>query len=374
MKKFLALLLAMMLVLVNVAALASGDLGPVDPEPPTEEGGETGAATTASLDDYIEAAEVSIAAPAQTYTIPKAINVRDKYANAQPPAQTITFTQDGEVDTKAEIGDTPKSALAVSFTDAVYGENETVVNGKIKKDLTLTLPTYPAPGVYEYKIKETHNNYEGMTYDEILKLKVTVITDTNAESETFGKLIVGGIAIRQNDTKVDEIENEYAAGDLKVTKKVTGNLGDKKKKFPITISFESTRVVNSIVTYTGPDGNGTITFANNKAELKVNLADSESVTIKNLPEGVTYTVIEDNTIEHLTDPKAKPDNPNAYEVKDQIDTATAIEAAEETSKTITNNKEMDIDTGIVLDTLPYVLLMMLAMVGFMMTARKREEY
>jgi hypothetical protein len=371
MKKFLALLLAMMLVLVNVAALASGDVDPaVEPETPTEEGGETGA-TGDNLTPYIEEADVSIDAAATTYTIPKVINVRDaeNYKNGQTPAQTIKFTQKGDVTTTAEIGDTAKSALAVSFTDAVYAAGETT------KDLTLTLPTYPAPGVYEYEIEETPvSNFEGMTYGEILKLKVTVITDTDEKSKTFGQLIVGGIAIRQNDTKVDEIENEYAAGDLKVTKTVTGNLGDKEKKFPITISFESTRDVGSIVTYTGPDGNGTITFTNKKAELKVNLADSESVTIKNLPEGVTYTVIEDNTIEHLTDPKAKPDNPNAYEVKDQIDTATAIEAAKETSKTITNNKEMDIDTGIVLDTLPYVLLMMLAMVGFMMTARKREEY
>ncbi len=376
MKKLLAILLALILVLVNVAALAN------DPGDDQQQGeGEDN-----PLQDYLpgEDQKPSIDPSATTYTINKAINIRDKFADAVVPADANFKFEVAEGTTKAKNSDgTPidMSKLKVTIAnDAITGE-ETVTDGVVLIPLTLTLPTYPVPGIYEYDIEEQYSDYAGMTYADELKLKITVIWDSTAK-----ELKVAGIAIRQSGVKVDEIENEYAAGDLKVTKVVSGNFGDVNKKFPITISFTADRDVNSVSTYqiNGEGDVTTITWSGKTATVEVELANDDYVLIKNLPEGVKYTVVEDDEIEHLEKKEGdevddasylKPENPDAYmvdgEVKEEAADITVSDTAEET---ITNTKNIDPDTGIVLDSLPYVLLMALAAAGFMMKARKREDY
>ena len=382
MKKLLAILLALILVLVNVAALAND---PGDDQQ-QEDGQQQGEGEDNPLQDYLpgEDQKPSIDPSATTYTINKAINIRDKFADAVVPADANFKFEVAEGTTKAKNSDgTPidMSKLKVTIAnDAITGE-ETVTDGVVLIPLTLTLPTYPVPGIYEYDIEEQYSDYAGMTYADELKLKITVIWDSTAK-----ELKVAGIAIRQSGVKVDEIENEYAAGDLKVTKVVSGNFCDVNKKFPITISFTADRDVNSVSTYqiNGEGDVTTITWSGKTATVEVELANDDYVLIKNLPEGVKYTITEDDDIKHLKLEEGaeadvddasylEPENPDAYKVGGEV-ADTGITVSDTAEETITNEKNIDPDTGIVLDSLPYVLLMALAAAGFMMKARKREDY
>ena len=387
MKKLLAILLALMLVMVSVAALATdpiddggdtntpaGDTGNGDNTGDTAGGTGTGSATNGQgdLSDYVDEAEVSIAAPATSYTIPKAIKIRGSADASVPADAAFSFTV-GNVSTTAKKSNGESfgpTELPVSITNATIAEGQTDAI-----DLTLTLPTYPVPGVFEYEITENSSNFAGMTYAEGLKLKVTVIYNTTSK-----QLEVAGIAIRQtvdgDAIKTDEIENEYAAGNMTVKKTVAGNFGDRNKKFPITITFTADRNVGSISTYTYNGTEKTVAWNGGKtATVEIELADGESVEIKNLPEGVTYTVEEGVTDDNrLTDSKEKFDNPEAYKVAGEVEDVD-LDVAGDNEVEITNTKDIEPDTGIVLDSLPYVLLMVLAAAGFaMMNARKREDY
>ena len=384
MKKFLAILLAMMLVLVNVVALAADGDSEVETDPTTpvtepadeEESADESAAPAATT----PAKEKKPSAPngqnaevdTNKVTVKKNFNVTG--TGAKTPAQTVSFTVGTGVVTNST---TITTAPAVKIDPVTFAEGET------KKDVTINLPKFEGVGVYTYPVTETNTNIAGESYASNLELKITVIQgDAN--------LVIGGIALRQANVKTDTLENDYKANALTVGKTVTGNLGDKSKHFPITVVLtapDDDKVYGSIgVTITGDaettvkDGTTDITTsiaaeANGWTTKTLNLMlkDGDTVKFDNLPDKVTYTVVEDPAIIHTGAEQTaeEQNNPEAYYVTDQVENAETLTA--DASKTITNNKTIDVDTGIELETLPFVLLMGIALVG-VMALRRREDY
>ncbi len=79
------------------------------------------------------------------------------------------------------------------------------------------------------------------------------------------------------------VQNDYGAGALAVTNRVTGAGGDKDKPFRFTVTVNGTPAVN------GPRGE--LTFTDGVATFT--LADGQTVTAPGLPAGASYTVRED---------------------------------------------------------------------------------
>lgn len=400
MKKLIALLLALMMALVCVSALAA-DEEPVTGEPEvtepaadgegeenTETTPSTPAATTAATEkipsvdtgyDKDKAPTKGLAAtPAQTVTVYKQINFTG--TGAKVPAQTVEFTVGtGTVTNSTTVTEAP--AVTISSTKF---DKESNVATELKKEVSINLPAYTGVGVYTYPVTETDTNIAGMKYATNLELKVTVINGDNG-------LVIAGIALRQNTVKTDTLQNDYAAHALTVGKTVSGNMGDKSKFFPITVVLTAPAndsVYGSVgVTITGTgatvkDGDNTITTEIAADEngwtsktLKLSLKDGQKVKFDNLPEGVTYTVVEDSTIVHIegTPTETQLTDPNAYVVADEVKTATALTA--DATVTITNTKNIEVDTGIALDSAVYMLIMALALAGFVaLKVRRREDY
>ncbi|MBO4377641.1 MAG: hypothetical protein IK140_03330 [Clostridia bacterium] len=349
MKKFLAILLAMMLALISVAALAEGETTKVvsiDPATASEAAGNPTKAVTVKIRKTISATSDDVYEPSDRH-----------------PEVTLEFTAEAksvELSTETEAPVVTFNKLTIE-EDADYG------------DLEINLPSYKAVGIYSYTVTEKATSFAGMHEAANLELKVTVIQ--NVET---GNLEIAGIAIRQDDVKTDDIENIYKSGRLMVTKIVEGNMGDRTKEFPITITLKAPegKTVASTVTYKINDGDAeAVTFTDGKAEVKVNLKHDDSVEIFNLPEGVTYTVVEENDIKHVDDSKDEQTNKEAYKVEGEVTEAIEISVAERMEYDITNTKDIEPDTGITLESLPYVLLMALAMLGLVaLKLRRREEY
>lgn len=386
MKKFLAILLAMMLVLVNVVALAAdGDsevetdpttpvTEPADEEESDDESAAPAATTSATPAEHSAREAEGINAEVDTNTVKVKKNFNVTGTGAKTPAQTVSFTVGTGVVTNST---TITTAPAVKIDPVTFAEGET------KKDVTIKLPKFEGVGVYTYPVTETNTNIAGESYASNLELKITVIQgDAN--------LLIGGIALRQANVKTDTLENDYKANALTVGKTVTGNLGDKSKHFPITVVLtapDDDKVYGSIgVTIKGDekttvkDGTTNITTsiaaeANGWTTKTLNLMlkDGDTVKFDNLPDKVTYTVVEDPAIIHTGAKQTaeEQNNPEAYYVTDQVENAETLTA--DASKTITNNKTIDVDTGIELETLPFVLLMGIALVG-VMALRRREDY
>jgi len=377
MKKFLAILLAMMLVLaMGMTAYASEIPGGENNQEEEVvggnegEGGSEGGETTG-----VVSIEPRNTAAKQDVTIPKAYSFTGSTASL--PAHTLSFVVDNDNATvaNATAGTTaPEVSIdPITFTADEFGK-ETEANAK--KDLTIHLPEYTATGIYTYSFTETDASVAGIQYIEnALQLKVTVIQGENG-------LELGGIAIRQDDVKTDEIANEYKAGTLEVSKKVTGNAGETAKDFEVTVTFtaaEGETVFSNIpYTLTGNaaltkiDGaevaaaEGVIPYGDGWTEKTVTftLRHTDKIKFDNIPEGVAYVVEE-------TDYTG-----DAYDAATYADSAEgSIAKANDNTVEITNNKTTEVDTGISVDSIPYVLMMVLALAGAaMLVARRREEY
>ena len=334
MKKFLALILAMLLMMSMTVALASGDVG-----------GET-----------------------PTYTDVSTITITKSYKAANggvSPAETFGFTTFEKVEILENDEATWPEALP-TITSVAYAEGDATAAGN-EKTATITLPKFDAVGIYVYTFKEAipETLTAGVTYnDEDLYLVVTVV-------EEDGKKRVAAVHCEGNYTpgtyntepKTDVFENTYESGTLAVTKTVTGNLGNKGKYFDVTVTFTaaSGEQINSTIKYSGGSKyEDEVTVVNNTATIQ--MKDGDTVTFTNIPEGVTWKVEEADYSSEKYDPA-------------QYSTQTdSIAAGDADTCDITHNKSGTVDTGISLETLPYVLMMVLALAGTaLMIVRRRRS-
>jgi len=341
MKKFLAMLLAMLLVLVNVAALA---------EVETEGGGEGEAPAMNKQTPAAKPADLHIT---KNYTV-----TGDGAVNAP---DTLEFRVTESKVNKATTG-TEVPALTIETVD--------VETGDTTADLVVVFPTYLAVGEYIYKIEETDTGVAGVGYlTEPLFIKVQVLQGTDG--------LITSVTVRKGDEdaqKIEDFENTYDAGTLTVSKTVSGNLGDVNKDWHFTVVFnapEGDKVTGEIATSQTGGATAPAPIAGNWTEpqtVNFTLKNGQSVKFANVPKGVTYTVKEAEDEfgqDGYTSTVSGAITANGGEGK--IDTNEADTVA------FLNTKAEDIDTGIFMDSLPYMMIMMIAMAGAMMLIRRREQ-
>ena len=158
-----------------------------------------------------------------------------------------------------------------------------------------------------------------------------------------------------------------ASANLTVTKTVTGKLGDTNKAFTFTITKDG-KPVNNITedNIEVSDGAQWLNDGNGKFTLK----DGATITFKNLPSG-EYKVVED-------DYKGEK-----YETSYVVGSGTP-ENGREVSVTIgtdakqidfTNHRTLEPDLGVLLDTLPYIVILAVVAggVALLMLRKHRKE-
>lgn len=284
-------------------------------------------------------------------------------ANTTSPAETFAFTISNESVTHAASGVTTANMPTPTVGNVSYTAGEAGSASK-SKNITITLPEYNSVGIYSYTIKETAGTTAGVTYfGSDITLVVTV------QQGADGRFRVAAVHTETSGAaKSDNFPNTYSAGSLSVSKKVTGNMGDRDKEFTATVTFTkpADKTVREAITYV--DGTETKTIAttawdiNGKATATITLKHGETVTFKNIPYEVTYTVTE-------TDYTNEGYDAAVYEYSDN--TNKKIDSASDTVK-ITNNKGTTVDTGISLDSLPYIVLLAVAAVGLVVFFVKKR--
>lgn len=284
------------------------------------------------------------------------------------PTEKFEFaiTRDGVTD--AADGVTAENMPLPTIVDG--GVEFTSASATSTKQITIELPTYTSVGVYTYIIRETVGDTAGVTYWENadgtakeINLKVTVIED-----EETGKIRVAAVRTDDGTAKSDDIENVYKAGAISVKKTVTGILGDKEKYFAITI------------TLTGVDGEdysgnvitvGDTSYEKNPTSVVVGtpatfyLKDGETINLGNIPYGVTYTVTEENLEDY-----------NGIITGGDANGVGTVDSANETLVDVTNDKGGTVDTGISVDSIPYIAMLgvvALGGTGFIVSKKRRSE-
>lgn len=298
MKKFVAILLTLMLVLGMTAAVAEGT--------PTN---------------------------MEKATIKKMYKLTN--AGTTSPEETFTLEQIGNG--KVTDGDAASAPHLGTITGAAFAAGAATVDG-LTGDITVALPEYDTVGVYEYILREVAGSTAGVEYyTGDIKLVVTVVNGDN------GKLRVAAVHTEgKGETKNDTFTNTYSAGTLSVSKTVTGNLGDKDKyfEFKVTLTGETGKTYGAYAVTGGSESTNPTSIEIGK-EATFKLKHGETIHIANLPYKVGYKVTE-TAVDGYTTTSDKAEG--------------TINSAATEAKFV-NTKNGEIDTGVTTESLPYVVLM-----------------
>lgn len=297
---------------------------------------------------------------ADTSTFTVTNTYKENNTDTEKPAQTFTY----EV-TKVGVSDAASTVIVdnmptFTVTDTAYIEDDATTTHTINVNLPTT---YSSVGVYTYTLKQTAGDDAGVNYSSeeyTIKVQVTNCADGTHTFDRQVFIYKGTGEVDSDDKASANFDNTYDAADLSVTKSVTGKLGDTTKKFNITVTLtpESGKDYTNITSsYTVAGGDSTTINWTSVGAVTVTLAHEETATFYNLPDGVTYTVVEDTYSDYTT----------TYTDNDDGTISNTNVAV-----TVTNNKDASIVTGIDLDNLPYILMVGLVGIALVVVVGKKH--
>lgn len=170
---------------------------------------------------------------------------------------------------------------------------------------------------------------------------------------------------------------EPVSADLTISKTVTGLLGDQHRAFTFQIFDKNNKPValsaDNIVTSTEgltEDDKNNVGLVNNGTDGKFTLVSGASITLKNLPSG-EYKVIEDNVAGYDTSWKLG----ESGELHEKSAEATVNVQGTAQTLAFTNHATLKPDTGVLLDTLPYIVILAVVAggVALLMLRKHRKE-
>ena len=301
-------------------------------------------------------------------TITKDFEMADGLAT---PNVTFKFTATSE---------TP-DALSAMIEDISYvaGDKGTLKDEKyvISKDTAISFTgNWKHAGEYVYTVTESQENpVENVTYDtSSYTLRVYVINEGNG-------LKVQKITAEGKDGKTDKIlfTNTYTKNDatLTIEKKTEGDYADKTREFDFEITFTKSPMSDQ-ATFTGTIGSESVECIAGQAK-PFKLADGEQLVFNNLPVGTTYVVKELAATDGYTPKVTVVENQTTTVTNKTVQETEALDTLKENGKnnlvgekenkvTFTNTYKDVAVTGIVMNNLPFILLVAVAIVAFVSLA------
>ena len=262
--------------------------------------------------------------------------------------------------------------------------------------------SFDEPGIYRYVISETPLADAGpITQDSEDKILDVYVVDNNGSLEiasyvmhTSSAAPAAGTANGSDDVasqgdalsdKVSGFINTYSTKDLTLTKLVSGNQASKDKYFRFTLtvadagngsrltvdvtqSAEQAPLANSATAYSASE----MTTANSVSELVCDadgtvtqdfyLKHGQTITIRQLPAGASYTVTE-AAEDYLSEALNTVDE-NAYQAN------TGVIAADDVHTGFQNTRDGIIPTGIAMSIAPYLCIGIFGAAGLILKRRK----
>jgi pilin isopeptide linkage protein len=320
------------------------------------------------------------------FTLTKKLMVAEGTA---PQKMTFDFTVSGHVadaDKGAKAGTVGgEFTTQPSVTFEKTGNEQFTVN-TYSQDFSIDLvkllgDNYNKVGKYAYTISENETKIPGITKDaHTYEMIVTVVNKqkNNLTNETGYGYYVG--MYDAEGQKVPAVfTNTYNSYSLEVKKTVEGNFGDLGDTFTfyITLGKEDGKDDNyatatvHVSDTSNPANNATWTVGG--GQQTVTLKHGQTITVSNLPVGVTYTVTEEKT---NADGSTWVYNTTgeAVAINDVLPSITADNNANKVE--IVNKHEGTPDMGVVLDNAPYIAMLAIVAIGgvaLMLNKRRRDE-
>lgn len=320
------------------------------------------------------------------FTLTKKLMVAEGTA---PQKMTFDFTVSGHVadaDKGAKAGTVGgEFTTQPSVTFEKTGNEQFTVN-TYSQDFSIDLVkllgnNYNKVGKYAYTISENETNIPGITKDpHTYEMIVTVV---NKQKDNLTNETGYGYYVGMYDAEGQKVPalftNTYNSYSLEVKKTVQGNFGDLGDTFTFYITLggadgKDNNYASATVTVSDAANaaNGK-TWTIGGGQQTVTLKHGQTITVSNLPVGVTYTVTEKKT----------NDDGTAW-VYDTTGEAVAINGVlpsitannNENKVEIVNKHEGTPDMGVVLDNAPYIAMLAIVAIGgvaLMLNKRRRDE-
>ena len=342
------------------------------------------------------------------------------------PSATFTFKfvpKEGQNSANVPYEKVTATNGTIPNRTVTYGAGDTLPQGKtaITKatDDIFAGVTYANAGEYVYTVSEEQtgwtalaNNIDTLTFDtKTYEMHVFVknksqgtgtyisnvyFVDTTAGSTTAASAKKAGNAEpgTEGGTKVykyDLFKNKYTkkagktgdspstinpnANALTITKKVAGELASKTKNFTFKLTFKAAST-DETGTYTGTKGSEQIQFTKD-VEKEFTLHDGESLVFPDLPAGTKYTLKEEGTSGYTPSSAYKENgtlkNGAAGTQSQAYTVADVLIGEKENNNIVTNTLPEVTPTGLLIDNLPFIIMIGLGLLGFILVAQRRRE-
>lgn len=326
-------------------------------------------------------AAVSVSAePVTEVTFTKNLTVTNDGTTAPSLTYKFVLAPSSAVDGQGKSITMPGITGAAADHSKVY-ETTAPIGGDVKSgSFTLDLSdlNIKRVGIYKYTVTEVSTDkVAGITYATALDMKVSAVNGENG-IKYYVALREQGAADtdKENNNKIEATKaftNTYNAGTLKVEKTVKGNMSDYDQYFTFKVVFNANGYdvskANIGVIYhsdhetadgSAAPGNQPDTISFGEKGNTFYLKHGDTIAFTNVPYGVTYTVEE-------TD-KA------GYTATGEVATANEFDQREEDVAIVNTLGDGNIDTGVILDNAPYILMLAVVAGGAMtLVIKKRRE-
>lgn len=361
MKKFLSFALALVMILsLGVVAFA-------------DESANAGGVQDSSKVTYTATAETTFSEIEKTYNSENKVVVNE----------TLSFTSTAST-SNPDGGTANLTVAALTVSSLTPGK------------LNVTIPSLSAAGTYEWTIKETAGKTAGVTYssDEVHVI-VLVEYDNALKALKIAKTTsyIKGVAGEDDNgeptvIKKKTFENKFNSGSFTVAKDVIGNMANMNDEFEISVTLTSTNPIGTNVTLAGTTvapSQWTTNYETDKTTVKnytytSTLTYSEIAgekTFTDIPTGVTVTVNENTNDEKMNGYTQNGIYLGDYNVNDttvsgEKFTFLTVEDSTSAKITVVNQKTSTIETGVSMDSIPYVVLLTVACLGLVVLFTKKR--
>lgn len=338
------------------------------------------------------------------------------------PTATFTFTFKFTEKTGQSSNGAPyQTGVAIPDRNVEYNKNDHPTADKIQKatEDIFSGVAYGHAGEYVYDVAEAKTGWQaitknGKTIDAMRYDKRTYEMHVIVKNKVNGGVYISSVYFKENNKsnapKVEPSEqgvynlfdNTYTkdaskepnpddpsqvdpnAKALTITKKVDGASGDKTRDFqfhikiqlPSTNKTAETPVTNIIVKHGSKSEVLAVVTPADTVEYNFTLKDGETFTVEQLPAGSKYTVTETG-VAGYTDSSIYTTNGAEQTSQGQknVDfTLTDILIGEKKNDNKVTNKIDDVTpTGLLIDNLPFILMIGLGLAGFVVLSKKRRE-
>lgn len=357
-------------------------------------------------------------------SINKVLNIAEGITT---PEATFTFTftpKTGTSSNGAPYETISDSNGKIAAKNVVYSKSDLLQPNQtsIKKDTgnIFESVTYTHAGEYVYTVAETQNvgwaqilknsvPIDSMTYDNrsyemhvIVKNKqssgvyissvyfklVSTSSTAKVKPSEKGELYKYDLFVNTYRKNAGKITNPNeptpnkpkpenfnpGAKSLVIKKLVEGDSADKTKDFTFKLTFTKASTDDQ-GTFVGQVGSTSYTFENGKEKI-ITLHHDQSLVFDNLPAGTRYKLVESGSQGY----KATASYNENGVIRNQTGTAsadftqTSILVGEKTNdNTITNSLPDVTPTGLLIDNLPFILMIGLGLAGFVVLSKKRRQ-